>query len=126
MYRSPLHEPVSLARGTLGRPGTVFDAVWPAGTVLTGTGDDAADRLAHYPGHENQSIDLCLPLGATATLGAAELHGPVGVYLNGERVLVWSYCEDAASAEPAGYVLVGGARFTEGVRETESSGWTWK
>jgi hypothetical protein len=126
VYRSPLDEPVSLARGTLGRPETLFDTVWPAGTLFTGNGNDAAERIAHYPGPQTTGFMLCVPLGATATLGAAELHGPMGVNLNGDRILVWSFCEDAPGAEPPGYAMVGGARFSEGVRESVADAWVWK
>jgi hypothetical protein len=127
VYRSPLHEPVTLERGTLRDAERLFDIDWPAGTRLTGNGDDAAERIAHYPGPQDTRVELCVARGATVTFDGAELHGPVGVDLNGDRVLVWDFCGDwPDEVEQQGYVLVGRARFKEGVRESASAAWVWK
>jgi len=109
----PAYGPKRLERGTLRTPVILFDAEWPAGTVITSENDAAT--LLHAP-ITDYLARLCVPQGSAMVLNGVEAHGAVYIATGGILTSFWSdpavIAEQCPNSGVAGYMLQSGKRQT--------------
>ena len=109
----PAYGPKRLERGTLRTPVILFDAEWPAGTVITSENDAAT--LLHAP-ITDYLARLCVPRGSAMVLNGVEAHGAVYITTGGILISLWSdpavIAEQCPNSGVAGYMLQSGKRQT--------------